>query len=126
MVLFSTFVVLVLIKLNGLTGDEVVKNFTSEESYTDGDTAVMICQTDSSWEYCQWSHQTRDQTRDRTRVQTRDQTRVQSCKLEWKRAQVFTKCAGHVINRQSSKVVDVFMEITHNLPSPHKVMDPGN
>ena len=91
MVLFSTFVVLVLIKLNGLTGYEVVKNFTSEESYTDGDTAVMICQTDSSWEYCQWSHQTRDQTRDRTRVQTRDQTRVQSCKLEWKRAQVNTR-----------------------------------
>ena len=79
MVLFSTFVVLVLIKLNGLTGYEVVKNFTSEESYQDGDTAVMICETDSSWEYCQWSHQ------------TRDKTRVQSCKLEWKRAQVNTR-----------------------------------
>ena len=114
MVSLSTFVFLILIKLNGMTGFEVVKNFTSQESYQDGDTAIMICQTDSSWEYCTWSHQ------------TRDQTRVQICKLEWKRAQVFTKCAGHVINRQSSKVVDVFMEITHNLPSPHKVMDPGN
>ena len=79
MVSLTSFVFLVLIKLNGLTGFEVVKNFTSHESYQDGDTAVMICETDSSWEYCQWTHQ------------TRDHTRVQRCKLEWKRAQVNTR-----------------------------------
>ena len=87
MVSLSTLVFLVLIKLSGLTGFEVVKNFTSEESYQDGDTAIMICETDSSWEYCMWSHQTRDQKRD----QTRDNKRDQSCKLEWKRAQVNTR-----------------------------------
>ena len=104
-----TFVFLILIKLN--SGFEVVKSFSSQDSYHVGDTAEIMCETDSSWEYCQWSHQ------------TRDQTRVQRCKLEWKRAQVLTKCSGHLIMRQSSKVVDVFMEITHNLPSPHKVTD---
>ena len=71
MVAFSSIVFLILIKLS--SGFEVVKNFSSQESYQVGDTAELLCEADSSWEYCQWTHKTR------------------VCKLEWKRAQVNTR-----------------------------------
>ena len=101
MVSFPSIVFLILIKLS--VGFEIVKNFSSQESYHVGDTAELVCEADSSWEYCTWTHQTR------------------VCKLEWKRAQVNTRVRSRYHDR-SLKAVDVFMEITHNLPSPHKLM----
>ena len=49
---------------------------TIVQSYSVGDTVELVCEADSSWEYCSWTRG------------------AATCRMEWKRAQVRAAVAG--------------------------------